>query len=344
MRDIVLSDASDFVYSSPAAAIPGLADTLKEMLWRSKAHGTRITYLVGQRSYLRFAAALGIADPFPVREQDLAYWALTLMLRPVRYATLRQYISHVRSLHRELGFSDNFKSFHMLERVLDGIKRTIGRADARPRLPITVEMLRGFRSLLDLSRLGDSMLWAAVTTAFFGLLRSGELTGRSHGDSDNSLYPRVCDVTFDCYQELSFIVVHLRVSKSDPFRRGVDVPIGATGTDVCPVSAMHHYLDLRARCTAVEGGDPLFVNEAGHRLSYTDFVSAVKVMCRQLGINDSLYSGHSFRKGGASALAACGFPAHVIKAMGRWKSECYMLYISLPSMALASTAAVIARL
>ena len=39
------------------------------------------------------------------------------------------------------------------------------------------------------------------------------------------------------------------------------------------------------------------------------------------------YKGHSFRIGGATSLAKRGVPSHIIQIMGRWRSECYKLYI-----------------
>ena len=48
------------------------------------------------------------------------------------------------------------------------------------------------------------------------------------------------------------------------------------------------------------------------------------------------YSGHSFRIGAASSAAAAGVPNHLIKAMGRWNSEAYLLYMKTPPETLAS--------
>jgi integrase len=45
--------------------------------------------------------------------------------------------------------------------------------------------------------------------------------------------------------------------------------------------------------------------------------------------NSKLFRSHSLRHGGASAYAAAGVPLHVIKEFGRWKSEAYMVYITL---------------
>ena len=36
--------------------------------------------------------------------------------------------------------------------------------------------------------------------------------------------------------------------------------------------------------------------------------------------------GHSYRIGGCSALLAAGAPMLVIQAMGRWSSDCFLLY------------------
>jgi hypothetical protein len=41
------------------------------------------------------------------------------------------------------------------------------------------------------------------------------------------------------------------------------------------------------------------------------------------------FRSHSLRHGGASAYAAAGVPLHVIKEFGRWKSEAFMVYITL---------------
>ena len=48
------------------------------------------------------------------------------------------------------------------------------------------------------------------------------------------------------------------------------------------------------------------------------------------GFDESLWQfGLSLRRGGATTLAASGVPDRVIRAMGRWKSGAYRLYIDL---------------
>ena len=67
------------------------------------------------------------------------------------------------------------------------------------------------------------------------------------------------------------MVARLAVSKSDPFRAGATVRVYATGTGLCPFSAMARYLALRG---GVAGplfffGTALSSPGAGWRASYS---------------------------------------------------------------------------
>jgi len=51
---------------------------------------------------------------------------------------------------------------------------------------------------------------------------------------------------------------------------------------------------------------------------------------------------HSFRIGGATILAEAGYPDHIIKLAGRWKSDAFLHYIHRHEHILPQTAAVLA--
>jgi len=65
-----------------------------------------------------------------------------------------------------------------------------------------------------------------------------------------------------------------------------------------------------------------------HRLQYAAFIARFKALIGRLGLDPSLYSGHSFRRGGATFARAAGVPDEVIKAQGDWISEAWLSYIS----------------
>lgn len=205
---------------------PGLVSLALDFMWNSMAPATRKSYSVGQRNWLDFAACNSF-QAFPLSEENLILWATELATR-LKYGTIRSYISSVFCLHKELGFPDVFENFHWLRKALKGMKRALGKAPTTPRLPITGDILNRFAAHLDLTMPDDSMLWAAMTAAFFGLLRSGEITGTSHGVQSLETVPKIQDLTCVAENGMTGLVLRLHVSKADPFREGVNVYIGET--------------------------------------------------------------------------------------------------------------------
>jgi hypothetical protein len=56
------------------------------------------------------------------------------------------------------------------------------------------------------------------------------------------------------------------------------------------------------------------------------FRKAIKKAVASIGLNPRRYSGHSLRSGGATDLFEARTPYHIIKKMGRWKSDAAMRY------------------
>ena len=59
----------------------------------------------------------------------------------------------------------------------------------------------------------------------------------------------------------------------------------------------------------------------------TVMVSHIKGLLTRLGLNPSLYSGHSLCIGGATTAAMAGLRDWEIKSLGCWKSNTYQTYI-----------------
>ena len=119
--------------------------------------------------------------------------------------------------------------------------------------------------------------------------------------------------------------VRIKQSKTDPFRQGVTIFMGKTGCDLCPVAAVLAFLAMRG-----PGEGPLFRFESGEALTRPRLVSALRKVLAQAGFQLEDYAGHSLRIGAATTAAACGVPVDTIKALGRWKSQAYQLYVHLP--------------
>ena len=229
-----------------------------------------------------------------------------------------------------------------LEYVLAGIKRTEARKGPRPkqRLPITLDILLQLKAvwLSPPIHRDNIMLWSAACIAFFGFLRTGEFTVPSQRAYDPDVHLSLADVAIDSHVSPSLLRLQIKQSKTDPFRVGVNIFLGATGAEVCPVTAFTQYMGV---CNPLPG--PLFVWANGDPLSRSTLVSHLKAALQKAGIPHTNYNGHSFRIGAATTAAQRGLEDSLIQTLGRWKSAAYKTYIKLHRSQLASVSQVLAN-
>ena len=234
------------------------------------------------------------------------------------------------------GFPDPaLSSFPCLTYILKGIHCSKPDHQRKHRLPITIDILNKLHEVwsqapVDFNRV---MLWAACCLGFFGFLRSGEFTCSTSDSHEFVLTP--ADITVDSRSDPILLTIHLRHSKTDPFGVGCRVFVGWTGSNLCTVAAVLHYLSFRPESS----GRPLFIFDNGSPLSRVLLVQHLRSALSQAGIATQLYSGHSFRVGAATAAARVGFSDSFIQTLGRWKSSAFMSNIRTPLAGLASVAA-----
>ena len=83
--------------------------------------------------------------------------------------------------------------------------------------------------------------------------------------------------------------IHIKCSKTDPFRLGCDVFVGRGVGSECPITALSSYLSL---CGPAPG--PLFLFSDGRPLTWQQLSSFVQSILKGAWYSGS-YSGHSFR-------------------------------------------------
>ena len=133
------------------------------------------------------------------------------------------------------------------------------------------------------------------------------------------------DIKVDSHQNPTYLQVTLKASKTDPFRQGVTLYIGATQSNVCPVAAVLSFMVARGNTPG-----PLFSEEDGKYLTRVKFVTEVRSALWRAGYPAEKYAGHSFRIGAATAAGKCGIQDSLIKTLGRWESSAYTSYIRTP--------------
>lgn len=95
---------------------------------------------------------------------------------------------------------------------------------------------------------------------------------------------------------------------------------------MCPVNAMVEYLKIRKTWNNGRVSPAFFIEENGTQLTRNFFISKLKQLFNSLGYRNKKYNGHSFRIGAATSAAFGNVEDHMIKTLGRWKSDCYNRY------------------
>jgi hypothetical protein len=274
-------------------------------------------------TYLRFCLHFGLT-PVPADQKTiLAYTAF--LSRGLNAASINAYINIVRLMHEASGFPNpmaNNLDFNLLKR---GIMREKAELP-KQKLPITVHILKQFSDHIDYTVPSDVVCWAATLIGFYGFLRKSSLVAKSSSSPGPSCI-KIQDVIIENADTFWIIVKH---SKTIQFhQRQVRIPFTAVSdSTLCPVSALQRLIPLLPPDTT----QPLFSYLAGQTIVYvthSKFVSFIKNLVARIGLDPTVYSGHSLRRGGATYAFNVGLPAHIIKLRGDWRSNAFEQYISL---------------
>ena len=277
----------------------------------------------------------------------MCYFASYLATTHLSPQTIKTYLAGIRHTQIRLGLPEprEFSSLPRLKLVQAGISRVHALAPpsqrkTRIRLPITPAILHSVHQLWS-PRAADHdivMLWAAASLCFFGFFRAGEITVPSSAAMDTRKHLCWGDVTIDSTQSPSLVQVHLKQSKTDQLRKGVDVFVGKTGCPLCPVVAVIAYMTARGNQPG-----PFFQLHNGTPLTKAMFTKRIRLALQELGLPYGDFAGHSFRIGAATAAAKAGVEDSTIRALGRWNSDAFLSYVRTPREQLATLSANLAR-
>ena len=287
--------SADWERAQPAAIpiLPGVQYHCMHAL----APATRHLYTAGQQHYTNFChlhtRPLGPAPDITLTE-FVTYLADVVHLTPTSITT---YLSAVRSLHIDRGWPNPLQAAPLTQRVLSGIKRIHGMHSRLNRLPITGTALdRLVRSLQTASWLpiiDRHMLTTACTLAFHGFLRCTEFT-----TSLSRFSVRVLS------SPQPHIELRLLASKTDPFRRGAAITIGASPGPCCLVLSLARYVDATRRSSNLPADTPLLKITSGTPLTRAVFTQHIQREITKTGFtNSSRFMSHSFRIGATTTAA-----------------------------------------
>jgi hypothetical protein len=325
-----------------------LADSLQlELRALARCHlapSTELGYRQSEIYYLRFLAAMfGARDDAAAAAQRIImelrdpqdsllalYAAFHSRPDPVSgvrtgYTSIKQYFKGVAHCLRMHGCRTPLAAFPLLQIALSGARRT-NSVTPRPKTPITPDMLLRFVQELSGRGSTSATMVAAMLVCFFAMLRKSSvcadamqpLSSFSGLRGDNM---RVCAQSYS-------LILDLQHSKTNQYGDRVTIirVAGLRGHPLDPVAAV---LAMRALCPA-PGALPAFcmlLNGSIAALSHQAFVATTKTLVGRMGGVVGDYSGHSYRRGGATLAHAAGVSALDIMRTGDWASLQYLDYI-----------------
>lgn len=314
---------------------------MSRLLSNSLAASTQKAYRSGYKAYIDFALKHGMQNQhgvlFPDENSLIYFITYCHTVSKLSYSSIKLYLSGLKHFSirlcgkNPLCHWDN-QPFLKLPLALRGIKKESVTSPIERR-PITTPIVKELCQVLDrglFDPLTDKMLSACITTAFFAFLRCGEICV-TVGEFDPNYNLTLQDVQWTGESRDAFYL-HLKVSKTDPFRTGTSIYLSSLPHDtniICPVSRMKAYLSERnnnSPCTFVQ---PLFVYKR-EPLTRLRFLPLLRAALTAAGHPGDQYKGHSFRIGAATSCVKAGMEGHIIKTLGRWRSDCYERYIRTP--------------
>lgn len=199
----------------------------------------------------------------------------------------------IHTLHIAHSYPNPLDDTLQLRQTVRGINRLHG-ITAKQKLAIAIELLGDMKWFISLNSHDNYIKWSAMVTAHFFLLRCGEFTVLHPKDR----HPTLADVQFRTLPDgTEFIALRLKTSKTDQFQRLHTLYSGHSKSGICPVCCLHMLIRHYSQSSHDYNTTPLFALQNGSPLTCPCLLSFSSSHLRLLGIDPTLFGGHSFQIG-----------------------------------------------
>lgn len=159
------------------------------------ASTTHSSYASGQRRFVEFCMQLRKV--------------VTYLAQSGWPSTIKVYLSAIRALHIEHGFPYPLINCLRLQRVLYGIKRSLGDSGSTCHPDTDSTLFISFNSL-DIDIPDHYMFWASCNLAYFGFLRSLEFTVPNLASFSKDVHFSLADISIDSHKSPTSLRLHLK--------------------------------------------------------------------------------------------------------------------------------------
>ncbi|KAJ3504586.1 hypothetical protein NLJ89_g7863 [Agrocybe chaxingu] len=241
-------------------------------------------------------------------------------------STLKNYFYGVKAWHTLHGLRWDVDDTRLTS-ALTAVDRLAPPSSRRPkREPFTTDVITRIGANLNLSLPLDAAVFACLTTTFWSASRLGEFTVPSVGSFDPSRHVKRSDVSVnDGAGRLNLPVTCFFLPWTKCAPRGETAYWSPQDGPTDPKAALHNHFQVNNPAP----GDALFgwkrANGVVRPLTRTEFMRRVNAAASAAGIGP--LQGHGIRIGSVLEYMLRGIPFDVVRAIGRWSSDAFTLYL-----------------
>ena len=284
------------------------------------AEGSYSNLRTQMRSYFSYCVYFG-RQPLPADPKTI-YGFVQFLTRSLVPSSVRNYLSGVRVMHILHGLPFPHSEDFLLKLELRGIARLDPHVPVRA-TPVTPRILLTFHHNMNADDSLHLTVWACSLVWFFTMARLGSILPKA---KSTPLH------TFLTSSRVNFskqgLVVTLLHTKTIQFgRRRLHIPLVRNDSALCPVQAYEKA--LMAFDVSQEGPAFMFLDKGRPTwLTGTIFINTFRKVVKAGGVENSRdFTGHSFRRGGATWAFQVGIPGELIQICGDWVSDAYKQYL-----------------
>ncbi|OJT05120.1 hypothetical protein TRAPUB_4081 [Trametes pubescens] len=302
---------------------------------QSWAESTAGTYGSGLLVFHVFCDARGVAEEQRTPAGELLILAFVASIAGAYSSSaILNYVNGVRAWHIIHGLEWTVDK-DRLKAAINGASKLVPAAlKKKKREPVTVALLHSLATQFDLTVPFDAAVWACMLVSFFSLARLGELTVKNQGAFKHALHPSRSSLRFEQHRGGSEVrCIFLPCTKAAP--QGEDISFARQSSPIDPWSALDNHLQLNnlAEDPHIFAYKRHPTDAVGVPLTKPAFNKRMKAALTT--ISAPAIHGHSLRIGGTLEYLLRGLSFETVKAIGRWKSDAFTLYLRKHAQVLA---------
>ena len=279
--------------------------------------GSRLNVLSHLRQLAIFC--VGFDEVFLPVSRDTLLGFVELISRTCGYDHITHVMSSVKFLHQFTGhvYPGDLFEFKVL---LRGLKRKLAKP-LKQALPITPEMLIIMYQHVNIQIPFQLAHWTAFIFAMRLLYRKSSIAPETlqkfNPEKDFSRQKAILSE--------GVVLVYQNYSKNNQFMTTTRVtPL--VPSSMVALDPVFHYSKLLSENPAGWDSPAFSFQEKGtfKCVTHKSFVEYLKYLLVKIGLDPAQWSGHSFRRGGASLLYRLGIDPLTIQACGDWSSDTFL--------------------